>query len=303
MRFPLNDRNHPHLPYRAIVFLLSMLFTGFVFARPDMTPLGPNIADKGSAYYHFTVNTFDSADGKRHYKVWTGVPKKDPPAAGYPVLWMLDGNAVMNHLSDKLLGELSAGTPPVIVAVGYQTDLPFDLYARAWDDTPPVAGSNNQTIRGRKGGGSADFQRLIVNTIAPKAEKGIAIDSGSRGIWGHSLGGIFALDSYYSQPFFTRSYATSPTLNQNYIGLLTRLKTADPHRLTGKQLLVVEGSWPMIDNPQAPAPGTLNKVRGTLEALSARGISARLVQYPDLSHGQTFTIGFELALRNMAGEK
>jgi predicted alpha/beta superfamily hydrolase len=32
--------------------------------------------------------------------VWTAVPDKAPPAAGYPVLYMLDGNAVMDKLND-----------------------------------------------------------------------------------------------------------------------------------------------------------------------------------------------------------
>ena len=99
-------------------------------ARPDLQPLGPNIADKGSAYYHFTQRQYDSADGERHYRVWTAVPDKAPPAAGYPVLYMLDGNAVMDKLNDALLQQLSAGSPPVIVAIGYLTTLPFDTAAR-----------------------------------------------------------------------------------------------------------------------------------------------------------------------------
>ena len=78
-------------------------------ARPDLQPLGPNIADKGSAYYHFTQRQYDSADGERHYRVWTAVPDKAPPAAGYPVLYMLDGNAVMDKLNDALLQQLPAG--------------------------------------------------------------------------------------------------------------------------------------------------------------------------------------------------
>ena len=60
------------------------------------------------------------------------MPDKAPPAAGYPVLYMLDGNAVMDKLDDAFLQQLFAGSPPVIVAIGYQTALPFDTAARAW---------------------------------------------------------------------------------------------------------------------------------------------------------------------------
>ncbi len=85
---------------------------------------------KGSAFYHFSVNPFDSADGTRHYRVWTAVPNKAAPASGYPILYMLDGNAVMDRLNDELLKQLAEKSPPVIVAVGYQTNLPFDLNGR-----------------------------------------------------------------------------------------------------------------------------------------------------------------------------
>ncbi|KJM65995.1 alpha/beta hydrolase [Pluralibacter gergoviae] len=285
---------------RTLTLFFTLLFSAVGHARPDMTPLGPNIADKGSAFYHFTVNTFASADGKRRYRTWTAVPDKAPPAAGYPVIYMLDGNAVMDRLGDGLLAALAADNPPVIIAVGYQTDLPFELYARAWDDTPPVAGSANRSIRGRQGGGAPAFRRLLEETIGPQAEKGIAIDAARRGIWGHSLGGIFVLDAYYHSTFFSRFYATSPTLNRDYIGLLTRLTAADSRRFSARRLQVVEGGWPATKNPQAPAPETLDLVRETLAELSGKGFSAGFTQYPRLSHGETFSVGLEAALRDMA---
>lgn len=88
----------------------ALFYSSGSFARPDLQPLGPNIADKGSAFYHFTQRQYDSADGERHYRVWTAVPDKAPPAAGYPVLYMLDGNAVMDKLNDAFLQQLSAGS-------------------------------------------------------------------------------------------------------------------------------------------------------------------------------------------------
>lgn len=113
-------------PHKAIFFHLScltLICSAQVYAKPDMRPLGPNIADKGSVFYHFSVTSFDSVDGTRHYRVWTAVPNTTAPASGYPILYMLDGNAVMDRLDDELLKQLSEKTPPVIVAVGYQTNL------------------------------------------------------------------------------------------------------------------------------------------------------------------------------------
>ncbi len=75
---------------RLAVFLTAASCPVSSYAGPDMSPLGPNIADKGSAFYHFSVRTFDSADGKRHYKVWTGIPNKNPASVWLPgdVCWM-----------------------------------------------------------------------------------------------------------------------------------------------------------------------------------------------------------------------
>ncbi len=38
---------------------------------------------------------------------------------------------MMDKLDDAFLQQLFAGSPPVIVAIGYQTALPFDTAARA----------------------------------------------------------------------------------------------------------------------------------------------------------------------------
>ncbi|EAU7576593.1 Salmochelin siderophore protein IroE, partial [Salmonella enterica] len=56
-----------------------------------------------SEFYHFSVSRFDSVDGKRHYEVWIGVSDKKAPVSGFPVLYMLDGNTVMDRLSDEFL--------------------------------------------------------------------------------------------------------------------------------------------------------------------------------------------------------
>lgn len=123
---------------------------------------------------------------------------------------MLDGNAVMDRLSDELLKQLTAQSPPVIVAIGYQTNLPFDLNGRAYDYTPAVR-KNNETYAGRKSGGSEDFRQLLETRIAAKAEQGLKINPQRRGLWGHSYGGLFALDSTAFRPR-SSIHITAPVL-------------------------------------------------------------------------------------------
>ncbi|WEF28826.1 alpha/beta hydrolase [Klebsiella aerogenes] len=297
-------------PRKALFAVLSCLTLGYSasgLAKPDMQPLGPNIADKGSAFYHFSVNQFDSADGARHYRVWTAVPNKAAPPTGYPVLYMLDGNAVMDRLSDELLKQLAAQSPPVIVAIGYQTNLPFDLSGRAYDYTP-AAQANGKTHSasgrpGRKSGGIDDFRQLLETHIAVKAEQGLQINPQRRGLWGHSYGGLFVLDSWLSSSFFHAYYSASPSLGQDNFALLSRLTAAKPASYCGKNLAIMEGSATPGDNRATRAAEVLTKVHATLATLQEKGVNAAFWDFPGLGHGPMFNASYRSALLEMSREK
>ncbi len=279
--------------------IVCLLCASVSVARPDMSPLGPNIADKGSAFYHFTVNRVDSADGQRHYKIWTAIPDKAPPAQGYPVLYLLDGNAVMDRLTDSLLGRLSQQDPPVLVVIGYQTSLPFDLSARSFDYTPAPAGGSagqvQQDKRGRPVGGSDIFRQLLEEKIAPLAEQGLHVDVQRRGIWGHSFGGLWVLDSYLKTDFFRQFYSASPSLGQAKGDLLRQVTSASGPRLQNKQLLVMEGDGDAT-SPRAQVVDILSDVRQAIESLDKRHVAAGYRLFPGLTHGQMFTASFRTAL-------
>lgn len=234
-------RQYHNKRYCIALFLVSFCFSTLSYAKPDMQPLGPNIADKGSGYYHFRVNDFQSADGARHYRVWTAIPNKAAPPSGYPVLYMLDGNAVMDRLPEALLEQLTEHSPPVIVAIGYQTNLPFDLNGRAYDYTllPGTArkGNENNPRFHRKTGGGPAFRQLLERHIAPQVEQGITINPERRGVWGHSYGGLFVLDAWLSSSFFHMYYSASPSLSRDNVALLNRLATVKPSPFCHKNSL------------------------------------------------------------------
>jgi len=300
-------RNNQRVVIRLAAFIFPLIYAANSYSKPDMTPLGPNIADKGSSFYHFSVSTFDSADGNRHYKVWTGVPDKHPPASGYAVLYMLDGNAVMDRLTDAFLNKLTQGTPPVLIVIGYQTVKPFELTARTYDYTPPLRENDGEVghgeIQGRKSGGSLNFRRLLEETIAPKAEKGLSIDAHKRAIWGHSYGGLFVLDSFVNSTFFNGYYSASPSLNSDYIVLLSRLEKINTAHFPHKQLYFMEGSAaPRKKADGEEASAVLNQVRSTLSSLNHEGLAATFWAYPGLSHGEMFNVSFQRALLTMAAD-
>lgn len=290
--------------WRHLSLCLLFLWAVNSYARPDMTPLGANIADKGSAFYHFSIREFRSADGKRHYKVWTGVPDKAPPASGFPVLYMLDGNAVMDRLSDTFLKQLSAQTPPVLIVIGYQTALPFDSEARTYDYTPADKEHHDTDRYGRKGGGSEIFRHLLEETIAPLAESNLKINSRQRGIWGHSYAGLFVLDSYLSSAFFNLYYTASPSLKRNNFALVRKIQMINKDDLANKQLYVMEGDGDLkkrdVIGGIINSPDEQNQAIGMVSSLRADGIAATYQLYPGLTHGQMFTPSFQAALLDIA---
>ncbi|MBF5693928.1 alpha/beta hydrolase [Escherichia coli] len=295
-------------PRKTLFFHLSwliLLCSTQVYAKPDMQPLGPNIADKGSVFYHFSVTPFDSADGTRHYRVWTAVPSKAAPSSGYPILYMLDGNAVMDRLNDELLKQLSEKTPPVIVAAGYQTNLPFDINSRAYDYTPAAESGKIDTHSrrfNRKSGGSNDFRQLLETRIAPKVEQGLNIDRQRRGLWGHSYGGLFVLDSWLSSSYFRLYYSASPSLGRGNDALLSRVKAVEQSQFCAKYLAIMEGSAIPGDNREMHAVGVLPKIHTTLTILKDKGVNAVFWDFPGLGHGPMFNASFRQALLDISGE-
>ena len=270
-------------------------------AKPDMRPLGPNIADRGSAYYHFNVAYFDSLDGERHYKVWTAIPNAAPPAEGYPILYALDGNAVMDRVSDSLLAQLTQKTPPVIVAVGYQTTLPFDQNARAYDYRPTVKENSADSGRdSRKSGGSEAFRQLLQNTIVENVERGMKIDPRRRAIWGHSYGGLFIIDSWLASSRFRIYFSASPSLGRGYASLLDKMAEAKADAFSQKSLYLMEGAVATQRVSSAGAEETRGNVLQTVSLLKKKGVAVNWWPYPGLSHGEMFNASLQSALLEVA---
>jgi len=270
-------------------------------AKPDMRPLGPNIADRGSAYYHFNVAYFDSLDGERHYKGWTAIPNAAPPAEGYPILYALDGNAVMDRVSDSLLAQLTQKTPPVIVAVGYQTTLPFDQNARAYDNRPTVKENSADSGRdSRKSGGSEAFRQLLQNTIVENVERGMKIDPRRRAIWGHSYGGLFIIDSWLASSRFRIYFSASPSLGRGNASLLDKMAEAKADAFSQKSLYLMEGAVATQRVSSAGAEETRGNVLQTVSLLKKKGVAVNWWPYPGLSHGEMFNASLQSALLKVA---
>ncbi|MDR3182590.1 MAG: prolyl oligopeptidase family serine peptidase [Planctomycetaceae bacterium] len=303
--------------FRLFRFLLLVL-AGLVsacpaFAQPDLSQkIGPTIADTGSEFYRFERFAMDSDDGGRHYKIAVGIPKADVPEKGFPVLYMLDGNAALAALDDKLFSRLS-GTLPVIVTIGYDTELRFDVVSRAFDYTPAMPdGTQPKDERGRKGGGADVFAALIETKIKPKAESLVRIDKNRQAIWGHSYGGLFVLNTLFRHSEMFQNYiAVSPSLWQQRGAIFQYEKdfaAKEPKR--DFRLLLFHGTdekkAERTGDADNPVRQKMQDMRRSVPADAGRELSLRLrtvlreseyAELKGLTHGQTFGASLETALR------
>jgi len=290
---------------------LSFGINSLIYAKPDLKPLDKNIADLGSSYYQFQVKNFQSADQQRHYKVWLGIPKKYNKNQALPAVFMLDGNSVMARLDEKLLKRLSEQDHPVLVSIGYQTDLPFESGSRSVDYTPAdESGKIAPDPRNpeRMSGGSTQFRHMIMNEIMPWVDQKVKLDSQRTALWGHSYGGLFVLDTLlHSQDHkFSHYFSASPSLSWADARILTAVTKRTTDQLAGRKLLVSEGD--LLSVQGIPKQGDrispnvdqdmIKNNRQLVSDLADKGVEAKLMLYPHLSHGQVFQASLMDVLQN-----
>ncbi|MBB4826347.1 putative alpha/beta superfamily hydrolase [Sporosarcina luteola] len=155
------------------------------------------------------------------YEVTISVPMVSAPLEGFPVLYVLDGNAygTMSKEILKLQWRRSDKTkvePTVIVSIGYGTAEVFPS-VRVFDFTPP---SSTVSLPPKPDGtpwpahGGADgFLRFIEKELLPFVGESAPIDANQQTLFGHSLGGLFVLYALCRRPDLFRNYIScSPSI-------------------------------------------------------------------------------------------
>lgn len=186
-----------------------------------------------------------------NHQLWIHVPSVEQPENGFPVLYVLDGNAYTKLICETMELQINNSkrtgvSPMIIVGIGYQGDGRLFKQQRTRDFTTPSL-KNNGHPRGANlsefAGGILDFQ-LELDGIKSYIEEHFPVDKMHQGIFGHSLGGLFVCESLYiDKPQFSHYMAISPSLWWNEHELLKREKTFQNKNL----LICVEGETSMKD--------------------------------------------------------
>ncbi len=183
----------------------------------------PAVAQADKPFLPAATHDQTSAEGLT-YRIITAPPAGPAPAAGYPVIYIVDGNAWTMMASEVIRTNLDFGTqakvePAVVVGIGYPIDGAFDLTRRTWDLTTPSSAPSDS--RGGKIGGYEDMIRFIQDRVKPDIEKRFRIDRARQTLAGHSLGGLFTLRTLMNHPDWFQNYlALSPSIWWNNSALL-----------------------------------------------------------------------------------
>lgn len=205
----------------AAAWLLSL--AAHVMASPPPAPALQPWGD-GAPVTMPAARQFDlvrASDGRR-YRILVSEPVSPPPDGGYPVLYVLDGNAAFATVADAVRLRAQTGRQrldaAVVVGIGYPIDGVLDEHARWYDLTPTTAelpaayarlpdGSPTPT-----GGGDAllDF---IEQTVRPAVAQRHTVNAQRQALLGHSLGGLLVMHALTTRPDAYQWYvAGSPAL-------------------------------------------------------------------------------------------
>ncbi|WP_077148157.1 alpha/beta hydrolase [Sphingopyxis sp. KK2] len=272
----------------AKVWKISAAVTALALALPAasaQTPLPP-----GPAYAMPQTQMFETkSDGGETYRIFVSFPKGEPPAGGYPVLYVIDGNAYFASFAEtRRLLEYAEKGKALVVGVGYPTDEAYDARRTADflfpvpTEGPPAQAKSDPAATNT---GRDKFLDFLTGKLRTEIGRRYKIDPGRQSLFGHSFGGLFALHALYARPdAFQSIVAASPSLEWNVQDLLREERAFAARLASGKitrtsRLMLVAGDQDSDDDPE-PA----RALAARLEPLSAYGLGTRYRLYENEIH-------------------
>ncbi|MDF3214845.1 alpha/beta hydrolase [Mesorhizobium sp. M7A.F.Ca.CA.001.09.2.1] len=168
-----------------------------------------------------TVHDLVPAQGGAPWRIFLHVPSGPVPEAGWPVLYMTDGNAVIGTAVDAMRAQAFYPTGTnvgwgVIVAIGYPVDGAYDPLRRSWDLGPPPGKTYPPFYEGTsevRTGGAGKFLAFIEDELKPWVASRVTVDASRHALYGHSFGGLFALYALFARPSSFQTWiAASPAI-------------------------------------------------------------------------------------------
>lgn len=233
---------------------------------------------------------FPSRHTGKTYRIQVMAVGSEPPG-GYPVLYLLDGDAFFPAAVSVAQGlemraEENRAVPLLIVAVGYPGGKLLDLAARAEDYTPP---SESYAATGdrlsKRFGGAEAFRRFLNEELKPEIAGRFKTHPRRQSLFGHSYGGLYGLYTLFGHTADFQDYLiASPSVWWNNRRVLDGL----PAFLEGRRqaqnpvnVRLTVGEYEQKPAPHLPVSHerqAILKRRGMVDG--TRSIGARLAALP-----------------------
>lgn len=174
---------------------------------------------------------FEIGETDRTYRVFVHRPDTPTPEDGYPIIFLLDGNAFFSMAVAIIRASFFPAEQAIVVGIGHDGAEPFDP-RRMYDCTVPVSARELPAFAGTDPaafGGAAAF-RAVIDAVAAHVSERYPIDGGRRALMGYSISGLYVLDTLLRSPASFETYvAISPALwwkNTYVIHELRKLKNS-----------------------------------------------------------------------------
>lgn len=226
------------------------------------------------------------------------LPAADPPPGGFPLLWLLDAPTTWGPMQ-QALDAAGRADSVMVIGIGWQGTGPVDQGLRRRDFTLPARGGVPAPRGGGDWGHDGDcgrFLDLLAGTLQPLAAEQLPIDPSAQLLAGHSLSGLFVLDTLLRRPdLFCGWAAASPSLWWDGKRIFAEVDRHADGRLRDRRVLLTVGSEEQRVGPEKP-PGA-----GGGEA-SARLGEPHMVDYASTFAERLSGIGADCRFELIEGE-
>jgi ferri-bacillibactin esterase len=231
----------------------------------------------------------------RTYRIYVTKPPGPAPKAGYPVIYVLDGNANFGTAASQVVLRATTGGPrALVVGIGYP-DANAAMVLRNRDLTPSVPTAAMLKAGAPPGpkenfGGADAFHAFMMQELRPRIAAAYPVNAADQTLMGYSLGGLFTLHVLFDHPEAYRTFvAGSPSIWWNDREVLAgegRLAAAVKSGKVAPRILITSDAGEQDPkSPDVPASGpgratALAAINTARMVDNARELAARLKALP-----------------------
>ena len=167
---------------------------------------------------------FRSTVNGRDYRIQIALPLTKPPAGGFPVIYVTDGDGYFGTwaFAARLRAMSQELEPAVVVGIGYpeaEQDLDVAMQRRVNELVPTIDPERRKEVAALPASAAAlyagadDLLQVIHTEVASKVASVVPINGTRSTLCGHSLGGLFALHALFTHPEYFQTYLVlSPSI-------------------------------------------------------------------------------------------